>query len=250
MANKQTNNRTKMNTVQTWSRRKAISAADFIVEEKKRTQTWIYWDRWEKVIFLLDLAQMDILTVRQLYMDLSSAHVVQQSKLAELRAELEGKTSFMPASITELRGRIHKHRTYIARIIRFCGEAKLLISEYNRKNAQAPVNLTNAKVRELPSRTEKELSDELWMDRKQGQHGTSGAYNKLRELLGTDFDQWERENDLQAIERAMEKARQEGIPEQSIQTWHLIKLRALEINQQRKAQARLKGGQGRLCHTR
>jgi hypothetical protein len=240
MKNIDTNNTNKMNTVQTWTRDKEVSAEQLLTEGKKRTQAWMYWDRWDKVIFLLDVQQMDILTLRQLYNDLANAQVVAQSKLTELKAEIEGRSSFMVAGITELRCRIHRQRSLIARIGRFCCEAKLMVSEYNRKNPQATVNLRNVKASKLPARSEKELCDEMWMDRKKRLRQNGVAYNKLRELLGNDYDEWERQIKLQAIDTAMEEARQKGIPEQSIKAWHLIQLRAEGIEQQRKAQTSVK----------
>jgi hypothetical protein len=200
----------------------------------------MYWDRWDKVIYLLDVQQMDILTLRQLYNDLANAQVVAQSKLTELKAEIEGKSSFMVAGITELRCRIHRQRSLLARIGRFCYEAKLMVSEYNKKNPQATVKLSNKKASKLLARCANELCDEMWMDRKKRQRQNGVVYNKLRELIGEDYDEWERQIRLQAIETAMEEARQKGIPEQSIEAWHSIQLRADGIDQQRKAQASVK----------
>lgn len=235
------NNMNNMNTVQTWTRAKEVSAEQFLAEEKKRTQAWMYWDRWDKVIFLIDVQQMDILTVRQLYNDLVNAQLVAQSKLTELKAEIEGKSSFMVAGITELRSRTHRQRSLLARIGRFCYEAKLIVSEYNRKNPQAIVAIKcKTKVGKLPSRKAEDLDHEQWMDRKKRQRQNSVAYNKLRESLGKDYDEWERQIKLQAIETAMEEARQKGIPEQSIQVWQSIQLRAEGIDQQRKAQTSIK----------
>jgi hypothetical protein len=235
-------NRDKMSSVQTWSRRKAVSPDVLFIEEKKRTQTWIHWDRWNKVIFLLDVAQMDILTVRQLHNDMANAQVVAQGKLTELQAEIEGKSSFMIAGITELRGRIYRQKSLLARIGRFCAEAKLIVAEHNRKNPQATVPLRSANVSKLPSRSKDELNHEDWMEKKWNIRKTAAAWSKLRELLGTDFDQCERQINLLAAESAMADARQEGIPDQSIETWHLIKLRGAAIEQQRKVQARRDSG--------